>query len=321
MERLSEGASPRSALFGLALMTATLALPAASASLAGVHGIIPLVVMYQLTILGWKQGGALVAASLILAGAFTLRLGSLPALLFAITLVPVGVLLARGIEKNESPALTGLKAVLGLASLWLLAATWYGLQQGVNPYQELQQGLELGFQQTLAYYQGKTDLPAEALQELTLALETTRQFLRQALPAVLISAVIGTVWLNLLAGCWLLRRTRPELLRWPEFKTWRLPESLVWLVIIALGLLVSNQEPLTAIGLNTGYVLGFLYFMQGLAIVAHLMARWKMPRFFRGMVYALLLIQLYGMLLLALIGLADTWFALRKDQEPSAGST
>ena len=318
MERHDEGASPRSALSGLALMTASLALPATSVSLAGLHGIIPLVVMYQLTILGWKQGGALVTAGLVLAGAITWRFGSLPALLFAITLVPVGLLLARGVEKNEPPGLTGLKAVLSLGSLWLLAATWYGLQHGVNPYREIQQGLEQGFRQTLAYYRAKPELQAEALKELTIALEATRQFLRQALPAVLIAAVVSTVWLNLLAGSWLLQRTRPELIRWPEFRTWRLPEPLVWLVIVALGLLASNREPLVTVGLNAVYVLGLLYFMQGLAIVAHLLARWKMPRFFRGMVYALLLIQLYGMLLLALLGLADTWFGLRKSREPPA---
>lgn len=320
MEQLDEGASPRSALLGLALVTASLALPAVSVSLAGLHGIIPLVVMYQLTILGWKQGGALLAAGLVLAGAITWRLGSLPALLFAITLVPVGLLLARGIEKNEAPGMTGLKAVLSLGALWLLAGLWYGLQHGVNPYREIQQGLEEGFRQTLAHYQAKKELPAEALKELTVALEVTRQFLRQALPAVLITAVVGTVWLNLLAGSWLLKRTRPDLIRWPEFKTWRLPEPLVWLVIVALGLLVSNQEPLVTVGLNAVYVLGLLYFMQGLAIVAHLLARWRMPRFFRGMVYALLLIQLYGMLLLALLGLADIWFHLRKGPEPPAES-
>jgi uncharacterized protein YybS (DUF2232 family) len=316
VERHGEGASPRSALLGLALMTASLALPAASVSLVGLHGIIPLVVMYQLTILGWKQGGALVAAGLVLAGAITLRFGSLPALLFAITLVPVGLLLARGIEKNEPPSLTGLKAVLSLGSLWLLAGLWYGLQHGVNPYQEIQQGLEEGFRQTLAHYQAKKELPADALKELTIALEATRQFLRQALPAVLIAAVISTVWLNLLAAGWLLKRTRPDLIRWPEFKTWRLPDSLVWLVIVALGLLVSNREPLVTAGLNAVYVLGLLYFMQGLTIIAHLLARWKMPRFFRGMVYALLLIQLYGILLLALLGLADTWFSPRKSPGP-----
>ncbi|MEW6593259.1 MAG: YybS family protein [Thermodesulfobacteriota bacterium] len=319
MEPQGEGASPRSALVGLALITASLALPASGAGLAGLHGIVPLVVMYYLATLGWKQGGALMAAGLVLAGAITLRTGSLPALFFAMTLVPVGLLLAHGARKNEPPGLTGLKAVLVLGSLWLLAAAWYGFGVGSNPYRELQQGLEQGFQQTLAYYQAKTGLPAETLQELTAALEATRRFLARALPAVLTSAVIFTVWLNMLAGCWLLKKTRPDLVRWPEFRTWRLPEPLVWLVIVALGLMVSDREPLATIGLNAAYVLGLLYFMQGLAIVAHFLARWQMPRFFRGMVYALLLIQFYGMLLLAIIGLADTWLALRsKPEQPTA---
>ncbi len=317
MEPHGEGASPRSALLGLALTAASLALPASSAGLAGLHGIIPLVVMYQVITLGWKEGGALIAAALVLAGAVTLRFGSFPALLFAITLVPVGLLLARGIEKNEPPGYTGFKAAASLGILWLLAGAWYGFRYGVNPYREIQQGLDQGFRQTLAFYRG-AELPIEAMKELTIALETTRQFFARALPAVLLNILITTVWLNLLAGCWLLQKTRPDLIRWPEFKTWRLPETVVWLVIVALGLLASNREPLVTVGLNAGYVLGLLYFMQGLAIVAYLLARWRMPRFFRVMVYGLLLIQLYGLLLLAILGLVDTWSNLRQKPVDSA---
>lgn len=320
MERHGEGVSPRESLQGLALMTAILIVPAASAGLVWLHGLIPLVVMSLLTTFGHKQGAAIVAAALVLASAAAFGLGSLPALFFAITLLPTGYLLARGVEKNESPGRTGLKATLSLGTLWLLGALWYGLRHEVNPYQELQRGLELGFQQTLEYYRGKTELPAEALKELTIALETTRQFLNRALAAVLATAVITTVWLNMVAGCWLLRKSRPGLVRWPEFKTWRLPEPLIWLVIVALALMVSGQEPLATVGVNAAYVLGLLYFMQGLAIVAHLLARWQMPRFFRGLLYVLLLVQLYGLLLLAIIGLADTWFALRKNQEPPAAA-
>lgn len=320
MERHGDGITPRDSLQGLALVTAILALPLASAGLTWLHGLIPVVVMYHLAIFGRKQGVALVAAALVLAGAVSLGFGALPGLLFAITLVPVGYLLARGIENNEPPGKTGLKAAVSLGTLWLLAATWYGFRHGVNPYQEIMQGLEQGFQQTLAYYQGKAELPAEALKELTIALEATRRFFAKALPAVIITTIVATVWLNMLMGCWLLKKTRPELVRWPEFKSWRLPGPLVWLVIVALALLVSKREPLVTVGLNTGYVLGLLYFMQGLAILSHTLERWAMPRFFRVMVYTLLMVQLYGMLFLAMVGLADTWFALRKNAARPADS-
>lgn len=318
MERHGEGASPRDAFQGLALITAILVLPATSPAFAWLHGLIPVVVATLLVTFGRNQGAAVVAAALVMASAAAFGLTALPTLLFAITLLPAGYLLARGIETNEPPGRTGLKAAISLGTIWLLAAVWYGVRNGMNPYDELRQGLELGFQQTLEYYRGKTELPAEALKELTVALEATRRFLHRALPAVLVTAVVTTVWLNMVAACWLLRKTRPELVRWPEFKTWRLPELLVWPVIIALGLMASTQQTLVTVGINAAYVLGMLYFMQGLAITAHLLARWNMPRFFRGMVYVLLLIQLYGMLLLAVIGLVDTWFPLRKEQTPPA---
>ncbi|MEW6501179.1 MAG: DUF2232 domain-containing protein [Thermodesulfobacteriota bacterium] len=321
MEQHSEEPSPRRSLQGLALLTALLALPAASAELAVLHGLVPMAVMYHLVLFGHKQGSALVAAALLLAAALTYGFGSLPALLFAITLVPAGIFLALGIERNEPPGQTGLKGAASLGALWLLLGAWYGSRHGVNPYQEILTGLEQGFQQTLEFYRTKAELPAATLKELTIALETARRFLAKALPAVIVNTIIATVWLNLLAGTWLLQKTRPQLVRWQEFKNWRLPESLVWLVIVALALMVGNREPLVTIGLNGGYVLGLLYCMQGLAVLAHSLARWQLPRPFRGLIYVLLLMQFYGLLLLAVVGLAETWLALRqKPTRPAGGA-
>ena len=297
---------------GLLIITAILALPMLSRELIWFHSLVPLPIFYYTTRLGQRQGGLLVGAALLLAGSLAMIIGQLPALFFAMTLVPVGMLLARGVINNETPNRTGLTAVIALGSFWLLAGLLYAVRYEANPYQDILQGLEQGFQHTLAYYRDKAEFPPETLKELAATVEMLRRFFAKAFPALLASSIISTVWCNMLAGHWLLKRHQPERTTWPDFKQWRLPEPMVWLVVLSGLLLVLDQQPLATIGLNLGYVLGMLYFMQGLAIASHTLARWQTPRLFRGIIYLLLMLQLYGLIMLAMIGLADTWFDLRK---------
>lgn len=313
-----EGISRHTYLSGLLITVAVLTLPAASRELVWLHSLIPLPVFYYLTTLGRKQGTMLITAALALAGTIIVILGQLPILLFALTLLPVGYFLAMGVQNKETPSRVGFKAVAFLGTLWLLTGLFYAARFGINPYQDILTGLDKGFEQTLAHYQSKAELPPETTKELTATVEMLRRFFAKVFPAIIATSIITTVWMNLVAGHWLLQKMHPALARWPSLKAWRLPEHLIWLTIAAGIALVIDKEPFSVVGLNACFVLGLLYFMQGLAILSHFLARWSMPRFFKGALYALLVIQLYGLVFLALIGLADTWFDFRKITPPKA---
>ena len=102
----------------------------------------------------------------------------------------------------------------------------------------------------------------------------------------------------------------------PSFENWKLPEALVWVVISAGALALFGQGAYQDVGLNILYIIGFFYFVQGLAIVHFLIKRMHMPWYIRWPIYILILIQWYGLLMLALIGLADVWVDFRARLEP-----
>jgi uncharacterized protein YybS (DUF2232 family) len=57
---------------------------------------------------------------------------------------------------------------------------------------------------------------------------------------------------------------------------------------------------------------GLLYFFQGLAIFIALLERWNVPVYIKWTLYFILIIQSYGVLILALLGISDIWFNFRK---------
>ena len=61
---------------------------------------------------------------------------------------------------------------------------------------------------------------------------------------------------------------------------------------------------------------------QGLAVFIHLLGRWKVPAYLRVLLYVMLVIQSYGLVLITLLGIGDTWMNLRpekEDEPPSQG--
>ncbi len=102
----------------------------------------------------------------------------------------------------------------------------------------------------------------------------------------------------------------------PNFEQWKFPEALVWFVIAAGALALFGPGGYQNLGVNALYVIGFFYFIQGLAIANFLIKKMRMPWYVKWPVYILILIQWYGLLMLALGGLADVWIDFRARFEP-----
>jgi uncharacterized protein YybS (DUF2232 family) len=168
-------------------------------------------------------------------------------------------------------------------------------------------------------YKLSAKLPAATLLEIEAAFTELRLLVPRIFPGMLLMTVICTVWANLLAGDWLLKRKRQNLSTWDDFRNWRLPEPLVWGVIIAGLLVFLTDNILSSISLNILMVLGLIYFFQGLAVMTFLFGKWAVPLPLKLFLYALLLVQAYGMLLLAVLGLADVWLDFRKAKPEADG--
>jgi len=296
---------------GLIIIVACLALPAISPKEIGwLVGFIPLPVFYILVWLGKTAGTVLVRNAVLLSGGAVLLFGSIPLFIFSLTLVPIGFVFFRAAQDKLSPVRTCLQGILLLGTACVLIWGLTGLLSHVNPYSTLvltlSQGLEVQSQMFAA-----ADLPAETLRELQFAVKELQALLPAILPAIVMSGILYTVWMNLALGNWLLRKKDPALIPWQEFNRWQLPDNLVWGVIIAGLALLFPAAPLKAVGLNMLIILWALYVLQGLAVLIFLLNRWSTPTIIQGIIYALIIMQGYG-ILLSIVGLIDVWVDFRK---------
>ena len=238
--------------------------------------------------------------------------GSLLGYIQLLPLVGMGLSLCDSATRGDSPWMAGCK---GYGVFWL---TWAGigaviwLGRGVNLYQGLLEGLDKAFLQALELYRQENSFSAETLAALERLVETARTRLPVVLPAFLAAGSVLLVWANLGAANGLAARFQPRLRAWPPFTCWRLPEGLVWLLIVGgfgLVLGVSAANPLWYLCLA---VSGAFYLIQGAGVLAYFLDRWQAPRFFRFFLYLALIVQSYSLFFLAGLGVAETWLDLRR---------
>ena len=159
-------------------------------------------------------------------------------------------------------------------------------------------------QAALIYESGgiKGDDLAAVKQTISMAAETV---IRIYPALVTISLVImAGCNLALLRRCEAVKRLRPDL---GDFKTFRNPDLLVWLLIVA-GFSLMAPTPLVSIpALNVLVVLLLLYFLQGMAVLLTLVSRQVMAGGLRIMLYLMLVLQPYLALLVSAVGIFDLW--------------
>jgi uncharacterized protein YybS (DUF2232 family) len=296
----------------IAVTALVFTVPTILVGLEWLHCLMPLPVCYFLSAYDPKRGAVIIAGALAIASGVSLWAGALPGLLFSLTLLPIGFILAKAERKNESAQRAGLQSIGYLVVVWLAAGWLIGTATQTNPYLELRQGLDKGFEATFALYRESGHFPADDLEAIKAFIDELRIQVARLFPALLITSIICTVWLNIVVSQWLLRRRDPARTKREDFKNWRLPELLVWPVILAGIALVVPDERLNTVGLNAGLVLLVLYLSQGLAIVSSLMQKWSLPLTIRAITYSLLFLQAYGIAFVAALGLADIWVDFRK---------
>lgn len=310
---LRAGASRQTEIIGAIVITALIfTVPAVFAGLGWLHCLMPLPAYYFLSIYGQKQGAAIIAGALGIAGVITLLTGTMAGLFFSLALLPLGIILAKADRENESLQQGMAKGIAYLVLVWLAMGWLIGLTTQTNPYLELRRSLDAGLEATFALYRESGRFPAGDLEEIKNFISQLRKHVATLFPALLFTSILCTVWLNTVIGQWLLKKKDPTRTNREDLNNWRLPELFVWPVIIAGVALVVPNEKLNIMGLNVGLVLLVLYLSQGLAVVSSIMQKWSLPLAIRAITYSLLFLQVYGIGFVAVLGLADVWVDFRK---------
>lgn len=99
----------------------------------------------------------------------------------------------------------------------------------------------------------------------------------------------------------------------PPMPLWRPWEELIWVMIGALAISLLGGGWLEDLALNLVVVMAVIYAAQGLAVLRFFARRQGVPRAMEWPFYlALLLVAGLAMLILAGVGLLDTWFDWRR---------
>jgi len=154
------------------------------------------------------------------------------------------------------------------------------------------------------------ELPVEQFAELEKILVSMGRFARAAWPALLTCVGASVLLVTLL----FLQKAASRFRSFSDlpFSQWKLPDSLIWILICSgFVAFLLNGVPAN-IAVNLLVVLLPSYFLQGLAIVTYFFQKKAVPPFFRVFGYMLLTVMNPFPLVVTGVGIFDLWIDFRK---------
>jgi uncharacterized protein YybS (DUF2232 family) len=248
----------------------------------------------------------------------------------ALVLVPVGgvsaailYMLQHGIMTLALPYFLqrragGARAIassvaVNLAFIAVIAVA-YALSQGIDLHGQILKGISASIAQTAGVYE-KSGLTGEELQAFKMAMEQAGLLIGRIYPALVIVILAAIAGLNLRFVARLVIRL-PACPVLGDFRQFRNPEQLIWVVIAAGFAMLLPQREITGVALNVLIVTLSLYFVQGLAIIGWFFDRFAVPTFVRVIFYIMLALQPYLAVVVAALGIFDMWGDFRTPRQP-----
>ncbi|MBB5346422.1 uncharacterized protein YybS (DUF2232 family) [Desulfoprunum benzoelyticum] len=292
-------------------------LPALNFSVFGwLNGVLPLLAFMLLYIFGLNVGNKMILTGGLLAVVAGLALARMEPLLISFSMIPSGYAITWSARRQDSPARAGLKGIAVLGGCWLLLIAVFAAIYGMNPYVEFLQALDQGIAEALVYYRQSDTVPADTLLILETSLYQIKRILPLIMPSILTGIVLLTIWFTLAAGnrmAYQFTGNSP----WPRYRLWKIPDRLIWLMIVAALAALVPSGRLQIVGINALIIGGILYCLQGLAVFSFFLHRWNLPMLLRSFLYVMVVFQSFGTILLVGTGLADVWLDLRKIRKPA----
>lgn len=136
------------------------------------------------------------------------------------------------------------------------------------------------------------------------------------IPAIMFMSSLLISYSSYLLTTFGLRRLGINIINMPRFSRFRLPENFsmgaLIMVVTTFILSIMEVEQGDSIYLNIMYILQFLLFIQGMAVVSHFLIRIKMRKFFRIITILIIILTPQLFQIISIIGVVDVIFDLRK---------
>ncbi len=223
----------------------------------------------------------------------------------------VGLTISAMALKNSSIEKTVIYPALIMIGAICAFFIYSGFQLSVNPWKLVEQFIAQVTEQNINLY---AQLPFD--KEDILLIKNSKPLFVDAFtsifPAGVVIGPVIIVWINVLLGRDILRKSTIILPQLEGLSRWSAPEFVIWIFIIAGGLLLFPHDQIRFFSLNIFILTGFLYLFQGLAIFSFLFQNKNVPVFFRYLFYFLIAVQQFLMIPIAIAGLFDIWVNFRK---------
>lgn len=261
---------------------------------------------------GMRQG---IMAMLVAGAALAMLIEPVIALRLVAAFGPLGLMLGFGYRKGYAGVklfpLAFLAAMLGeMAVLGLIFAIF-----GTNPFAMLMDGLKSAFDTTFTFYE-QAGMSAEEIAAGRSQIDTGLLLMSQLGPLLIILLGLLDAAVAFFFGGKILSRLGHEVPQLPPFADWRLPKAFAYLFGFAMvGLYWGGTRQIDWLyqaSLNADMLALFAGLIQGLALMATVMNKFKVRGFWRWLFYLLILVNGLFAQILAFTGLFDMVFDYRR---------
>lgn len=217
-----------------------------------------------------------------------------------------GYLIPELALRAYTPSRVVLWSTASASLLTVALVVMVSLATGFNPQLFVEKEVGHGLEQAMKLYEASGKLSVEDLQTLKSGMESIGQVMTRIYPALatlnLMLVCIITTGLFFYAAA-----KRSVELAVAPFNNFKAPELLVWPAIVAGFATLVPYPPLMTPALNLLVVLGFIYFIQGLAVLLCLINRTSYSGMLKVFTAVLLLTQPYLAMIVAIVGIFDIW--------------
>ena len=313
MFRLPGEGVPYRDFFLAVVITAVVFIMVAVITPLGVFGglLVPLPILYYYSRLGRIFGVLVFSLSLgitlIALGALSIETG----FVYFFLLGFLGVVLSEVLRRNFSIEKTVFYSGIFLLAMAFAVLIWLSLTTGNMPWSIVGSHISAVVQKNIDLY-SRTGIPAEHIEFIRSKADQITRALIGIFPSVALVGTFFLVWVNILEGKWLFRIRGMWYPSFGDLSRWKILDKTVWLVVIAGVCVLIPLETVRIVGLNMLIILVFIYMLQGLAIMSFFFQRKNVPAFLRAFGYFLVFAQQFLLLIVAVVGLIDTWVDFRK---------
>ena len=190
-----------------------------------------------------------------------------------------------------------------------LAAAYFAAI-GVNPTQLLAKIIDEGVKQSQDIYK-QMGMSQANIDMMMPSLKRMAQMIKDYFPALTIASAAATSFTAWVIFKKYALKSGAQFAEW-DFAKWRLPDHLVWGIIVPGFLMIPDAPVLRIISGNLLFVFAIPYVFLGIALLVHMFDKYRLSPFLRILMFVVIAFQPILAALLWAAGFFDTWADFRK---------